>query len=139
YRSDNGALLSVADPSGNWFRYTYDGAGRVDSLLIGPVGGNKSIWETHAYDADGRQTSRIRTSSSQPLFTESFWFDAQGRPTKVLRTTTANGLPIDTTRFVYAGLGAVQARERIDQFGNWESEEYRVDALGNNVESRDGQ
>jgi RHS repeat-associated protein len=139
YRSDNGALQSVTDPTGNWFRYTYDAASRVDSLLIGPVSGNRSIWETHVYDADGRQTRRIRTSASQPLFDESFWFDAQGRAVKVGRTTSAGGVPSDTSRFVYGGLGAVQARERIDQLSNWESEEYRVDALGNNLESRDGQ
>lgn len=138
YRADNGDLASIADPSGNWFRYTYDGASRVDSLLIGPSGGNKSIWETHVYDPDGRQSRRTRATASSSLFDELFWFDAQGRPTKVWRSTAANGLSPDTNRFVYSGLGAVQARERIDQFGNWESEEYRVDALGNNLESRDG-
>ena len=138
YRADNGDLASIADPSGNWFRYTYDGASRVDSLVIGPSGGNKSIWETHGYDPDGRQTRRTRSIASMSLFDELFWFDAQSRPTKVWRSTAANGQSPDTTRFVYAGLGAVQARERIDQFGNWESEEYRVDALGNNLESRDG-
>ena len=131
-------LASIADPAGNWFRYTYDGASRVDSLLIGPSGGNKSIWETHVYDPDGRQTRRTRSTAASSLFDELFWFDAQGRPTKVWRATAANGRSPDTTRFVYSGLGAVQARERIDQFGNWESEEYRVDALGNNLESRDG-
>ncbi|HEY2854904.1 MAG TPA: RHS repeat-associated core domain-containing protein [Gemmatimonadaceae bacterium] len=138
YRTDDGALSTVTDPSGNWFRYAYDSAGRVDSLLVGPSGGGKSIWETRVYDVDGRQTRRIRVTGSGPLFDESFWFDAQGRPIKVGRSTVANGLPSDTSRFVYSGLGAVQARERIDQLSNWESEEYRVDALGNNVESRDG-
>ena len=138
YRSDNGALASVTDPSGNWFRFTYDSAGRVDSLVIGPNGGSRAIWEKHIYDVDGRMTRRTRSTNASPLFDELFWFDAQGRPTKVWRSTRANGLSPDTSRFVYSGLGAVQARERIDQLGNWESEEYRVDALGNNLESRDG-
>ena len=63
----------------------------------------------------------------------------RGGPVKVGRATAANGAPTDTSHFVYAGLGAVEARDRIDLFGNWESEEYRADALGNNLESRDGQ
>jgi hypothetical protein len=66
YRTDNGVLATITDPTGNWFRYTYDGAGRVDSLLIGASGGSNSIWETHAYDADGRQTRRIRATASNP-------------------------------------------------------------------------
>ena len=137
YRTDNGALDSIADPSGNWFRYVYDGAGRVDSLVIGPSGGAKSIWETRTYDADGRQTRRIRKTSTKILLDESFWFDAKNRPIKVGRNSAVNFNP-DTSHFVYSGLGAVQARDRIDELGNWESEEYRVDALGNNLESRMG-
>ena len=38
-RSDNGALQSITDPSGNWIRYTYDAPGRLDSLVFGASGG----------------------------------------------------------------------------------------------------
>ena len=139
YRSDNGALASITDPIGNWFRYTYDGAGRLDSLVVGAVGGSKSIWETHVYDVDGRQTRRTRSLASSNLFDESFLFDAQGRAAKVSRWTAANGQPSDTSYFVYSGLGAAQARERKDQLGHWESEEFRNDAFGNVLQSRTGQ
>lgn len=44
-----------------------------------------------------------------------------------------------TTRSLDSGLGAAQARERKDQLGHWESEEFRNDAFGNVLQSRTGQ
>ncbi|CAN5913067.1 hypothetical protein BH11GEM1_BH11GEM1_02430 [soil metagenome] len=35
YRSDNGALSTVTDPLATPYRFVYDAAGRVDSLVVG--------------------------------------------------------------------------------------------------------
>ena len=49
----------------------------------------------------------------------------------------SNGSPGDVTYLSYSGLGAVLASERIEQgTTNWETEEFRVDALGNVLRSR---
>ena len=51
-------------------------------------------------------------------------------------STRANEAPSYTTYLTYAGLGAVLARERRDAAGNWETEEFRTDGLGNVLRSR---
>lgn len=133
YRSDNGALSSISDQFGNLYRYTFDGGGRIDSLDVGSGG----VREHRSYDADGRQYARQRVSAGLgQLNNETVTFDAQGRVTQVGYSTRANGTPADNTYIAYSGLGAVLARERVDQTGNWETEEFRVDALGNVLRSR---
>ncbi|CAN5821292.1 hypothetical protein BH11GEM2_BH11GEM2_05720 [soil metagenome] len=133
YRPDNGALSTIVDPLATMYRYAYDPAGRIDSLIVGASG----VMEHRAYDADGRQYARQRTSGVFGLLNaEQLTFDAQGRVTTAAFSTRANQAPSDSTFLSYAGLGAVLARERRDVTGNWETEEFRTDGLGNVLRSR---
>lgn len=133
YQPTNGALSTVTDPAGNLYRYTYDGAGRIDSIVIGGGGVREHRW----YDADGRQYARQRVSAVLgQLSSETLTLDARGRVTVADYTTAANGTPHERTYLAYSGLGAVLSRERTADDGNWQTEEFRVDALGNVLRSR---
>jgi RHS repeat-associated protein len=133
YRSDNGLLSTVTDPFLNAYRYTYDATLRIDSVVVGP----NNVREKRTYDDDDREFRRERTSMGLGFINrDSMVLDAQGRVTKVAHLTIANVAPTDTTYISYTGLGAVLSRERIETGGNWETEEFRVDAFGNVLRSR---
>jgi RHS repeat-associated protein len=135
YSSDNGLLTTVTDPTSTQHRYVYDRAQRVDSIVVAANGVN-GVWEGRSYDDDDRAYRRTRSATLGGLNQDSMIFDAQGRITRALHATRANGAADDTTDIWYSGLGAVLARERRDANGNWETEEFRVDALGNVLRDR---
>jgi RHS repeat-associated protein len=132
YTVGTGELSSIVDPTGTPYRYVYDLAGRVDSIVINA----DSVVEKRWYDADHRQNRRVRATIGGGLTEEHFRFDAQGR-IKSAYYSTAIGPWTDSTTFTYSGLGAIIARERIS-LGNGatEAEEFRVDGLGNVMRSR---
>jgi YD repeat-containing protein len=102
YRPDNGALTTVVDPLANVYRYTYDPAGRVDSLIVGANG----VTERRTYDADGRQYARQRVSAVfGQLNAEQLTFDAQGRVTIAAYGTRANQAPPRYDLLVLRGPG----------------------------------
>lgn len=63
YRPDNGALATVVDPVANVYRYTYDAAGRIDSLVVGAHRAT-GVTEHRNYDADGRGSASPRWLAS---------------------------------------------------------------------------
>jgi len=136
YRSDDGALLTVTDPNATSYRYVYDLQGRVDSIVIGA----NAIREKRWYDADGRQYARQRVRPQGTLTNETLTFDAQGRVVKAAYYSATAAITTDTTYVTYSGLGAVLARERLQLVGSWrwETEEFRVDGVGNVRRSRTG-
>jgi RHS repeat-associated protein len=124
--SVDGSLATITDPYNTPYRYVYDAAGRVDSIVIN--GGD--VREKRWYDWDHRQSGRQRTSTAYGSL-ESFSYDAQGK-IKLATFSTSAGSYSDETRFVYSGLGAVLVRDRrMTSSTNWEIEEFRVDGLGN--------
>src|SRR5205085_743410 len=54
YDPETGALATVTDQRGNTFRYHYNAAGLLDSLLM-----PGAIDETHVYDDDSREIRRF--------------------------------------------------------------------------------
>jgi RHS repeat-associated protein len=136
YHPELGALTTITDPRGNRYRYDYDLAGRIDSVVVGTAV-TDGLREARRYDAEGRLFTHVRYSPVLgQIYSDSLTLDALGRTTRAARGTRANLSPADTTYFNYSGLGAVLARERIDGASNSESEEFRVDAYGNVLSSR---
>ena len=139
YHNELAALDTIVDQRGNKFRYVYDVAGRIDSVVVNTPADVAGVWEKRWYDPEGRQYQRERRSAALGLLSsDSIRFDALGRVTKAKMFTAANMSAPDTTYFYYSGLGAILARERHDGSTLWESEEFRVEAFGNVLVSRAG-
>ena len=137
YHAELGVLTRITDPRGNRYRYDYDLAGRIDSVIVGTasIDGTR---EERRYDAEGRSVAHARYGAAALglIYLDSLTLDAAGRTIRAASSTRANLSPADTTYFTYSGLGSVLARERIDGASRTESEEFRVDALGNVLASR---
>ncbi|MGH7719328.1 MAG: RHS repeat-associated core domain-containing protein, partial [Gemmatimonadaceae bacterium] len=142
-----GALVSVRDPLGNLFRFTYDAEGRPDSTIY-PGGLVEKVLQ---YDATGLVQRRVEKNRSgltgitafpdTVVRDERFTRDATGRVTRMINT----GGYQDTLWLTYTGIGALASStnsQRTDPHkppgqGIWNSSQefFTWDALGNRKQS----
>lgn len=128
YDGLTGALVGVVDPQSNLFRFTYDQAGRLDSLVM-----PGAVVETHHYDPDGREARRVEVGPAGLMHGDTFARDAAGRTT----AATADGIlgGVQAGNFVYSGLGAV-IRSFLS-LGDDESLHMTADAFAHLVRKRE--
>jgi len=142
YYSATGLLRSITDVLGNVYEYTYDTENRISRLDRGAavLGGEPAIRVGYAYDAGGRDTSRLETRGSAPsaerIHDDTLFYDPRGA---ITRTHTQG----DTTVLTYTGLGklAWSTGYTFQSPTLWPTERHTPDALGNLYESsrRQGQ
>ncbi len=117
-----GELNSLWHPGGSsdsvQTTFTYDGVGRLTGTYS-----PGSVSVTRGYDSEGRVSSRSGTGIS-----DSFEYDAGGR---VVAATVGSG----SVQLEYSGLGALQRATGLAT--GLTSEDYRTDALGSILWSRD--
>jgi RHS repeat-associated protein len=127
YDSETGALATVTDQRGNVYRYHYNSAGLLDSLLM-PGG----IAEARFYDDDGREVRRLEIGPMGVMHDDHSLRDAAGRALSVsvagLASTGGSG------SFTYAGLGSV-TRSSID-LADLESLQLTTDGFGHTVKKQ---
>ena len=119
YDPETGDLQTVSVQNGGSFRYVYNGAGLLDSLIQAD-----GTAERHYYDDDGRETRRTEYSVALHLMLhdEAVGLDGRGRRTVVAPNGLA-GAPTET--YTYDGLdGVLSASGRT-------SESTPRDPLGN--------
>ena len=141
YDASIGALAEVAHLTSR-VRFTYDVAGRQDSLKVSKnVAGSETLGviERRQYDADGQLVfmNRIRKEGAQylGLLTNTLSYDARGKITNAAISSAAVDVGVQTAKTSYSGLGAVVASEKWNAVG-WESEQFRTTAMGEVVRSR---
>jgi RHS repeat-associated protein len=131
YHPVTGALDSLIDVRGQVFRFRYNVAGQLDSLVY--PGNVREV--IRQYDAEGRMLRREVIDAVGALVSDTMRYDAQGRIAR------ASGLVPgragnQVVRSVYAGLGALAMMEHAVATAGPRVEEYKNDALGNRTWSR---
>lgn len=128
YAGATGELASVTDDGGT-HAMTYDTEGRLAGLSA------YGTTESYAYDADGRNVSERRIRAGLTWKQDSVEYDRRG---KQVRVATLQ----DTVLNAYTGLGALARSIRFDRrtglgvAPSASEEAYLMDALGNNLRSR---
>ena len=120
--------------------FSYDDAGRQDSLVVSKiVGGNETlgIIERRNYDDDGQLVfrSRLRASNGAGILSDSTFYDARGKMRRVAISSAAVDVGTQTARVAYSGLGATLVSEKWNNLG-WEAEQFRTTAMGEVRRSR---
>ena len=122
-------------------RFTYDRAGRQDSLIVSklPSGGAETIGvrERRIYDDDGQLIKRSRSSTSfGNLITDTIGYDRRGKMQYVW--TQSRAAEVGTLEYHnrYSGLGAVVAQQRYQATTIWDIEEFRTTAMGDVYRSK---
>lgn len=117
-------------------RFTYDLAGRQDSLFIGS-GNAVGVTETRSYDADGMLRKRVRTSATLGnLITDSIAYDLRDKMVDVFTQSRAADVGTLEYHNRYSALGAVLAQQRLKLAANWDLEEFRTTGMGDVYRSR---
>lgn len=117
-------------------RFTYDLAGRQDSLLIGTPT-SVGVREGRKYDPDGMLVQRDRVSALLGgLVKDTLLYDLRDKAVDV--TTWSRAIDVGTLEYHtrYSGLGAVLAQQKVKTPSTWEMEEFRATALGDVYRSR---
>lgn len=141
YEATTGWLQEVAQGTSR-IRFTYDSAGRQDSLKISKnVAGAETLGviERRQYDAEGQlsQLSRLRREGANftGLLSNTLHYDSRGKVRRAEISSAASEVGVQTARNAYAGLGAVVASERWNAIG-WDAEQFRTSAMGEVYRSR---
>jgi RHS repeat-associated protein len=119
-----GQLVSLTDPLGDRYAFTFDSIGRPRRITRYPVG-QDSVYETLAYDADGRLSSRAVQSGATAVLSEALNYFGGGSKVQSATHTYVNDAAY-TDQFQYTGLGGLTSV--VMPAG---PETYQVDALGN--------
>jgi len=132
YHPVTGALDSLIDVRGMVFRFRYNVAGQLDSLIH--PGGVRDV--VRQYDAEGRILRReVRTGAGGALLADTMRYDPQGRIVRGHGLVPARG-GNQVIRNAYSGLGTLVMLEHAITTSNPRLEEYKTDALGNRYWSR---
>jgi len=120
-----GALERVTGLRDEEYEFDYDSAGRLDTLSYPGGAGTR-----YAYDGEGRLALRMTWDSGGAyLQADTLIYDGRG---KLLSGQRASGSKV---RNVYTGLGQLAASEWW-LTTNWKLDEWTVDGLSHNSESR---
>jgi YD repeat-containing protein len=133
--SSFGMLGELRTNSGNRFRFTYDAAGRVDTLVALSSTNVEGMREWRRYDVDGQLRVRERRSPSIGILTrDQLAYDARGKILEAHTFSAATDHIQKRTTMAYSGLGPILASEVTDEtlYARWELEEFRPDRFGNN-------
>ncbi|MET0395795.1 MAG: PKD domain-containing protein [Longimicrobiaceae bacterium] len=127
YRAVTGQLETITDVLGNSYEYGYWNNGLLRRLTF-PA--QSDLAEERWYDRDGRLRHRIRSTGAGSIHSDTLYYDARG---KVLSAHTQD----DTTNLAYSGLGTLARGYTWTRLGSQHQTEetYRVDALGNRMQS----
>jgi len=131
YHPITGALDSLVDVRGQVFRFRYDVAGQLDSLIY--PGSVREV--IRQYDAEGRVLRREVIDGVGVLLADTMRYDAQGRIVRGRGLVPGRG-GNQEVRNAYSGLGTLVMLEHAITTSNPRLEEYKTDALGNRSWSR---
>ena len=127
-----GQLKALTDVVGNRYAFVFDSLGRPRRITRYPVGLD-SVYETVAYDADGRLGTRALQTGTTSLLSEGLTYFGGGSKVQSAAHTYVNDLA-STDQFTYTGFGGLtSAAVPVGP------EDYTVDALGNRVHADHGQ
>jgi len=119
-----GQLASLTDPLGNRYAFTFDSLGRPRRITRYPVG-QDSVYETVAYDGNGRLSSRHVQTGATAVLDEVMSYFGDGAKMQSATHTYINDAAY-TDQFQYTGLGGLTSADMLSG-----PETYQVDALGN--------
>jgi RHS repeat-associated protein len=123
-------LTSATDIRGVSVSFQYNTAGQLTDVLF-----PGSISEHSDYDAEGLPTRRWVGTSTSKYINDTLTYDPAGRVIEAHGRVVRDGQSQDLYN-VYSGLGALAEAEHDFSAQTAQLEEFRSDALGNQIESR---